>query len=88
MKNGKFKEEIARFYIVEIILAIEYLHSINVLYRDLKPENILIAHDGHIKLADFGLSLPFFTDDSVSFMFCGSPEYMSPEMLLKSGHNK
>ena len=53
-------ESKALFYIVEVILAIEYLHSIDVLYRDLKPENVLIAHDGHIKLADYGLSVPCF----------------------------
>ena len=58
--NGRMTESKALFYIVEVILAIEYLHSIDVLYRDLKPENVLIAHDGHIKLADYGLSVPCF----------------------------
>lgn len=55
-KKQIFEENEARFYIAEVILAIEYIHSLNVIYRDLKPENILINDDGHIKLADFGLA--------------------------------
>ncbi len=51
-----FEENEARFFIAEVLLAIEYIHSLNVVYRDLKPENILIGSDGHIKLADFGLA--------------------------------
>ena len=56
MKTKTFNESQAKFYISELILAIEHLHQNNILYRDLKPENILIDVDGHIKLADFGLS--------------------------------
>ena len=55
-KEKRFDEKKARFYIAEIILALEYIHLKNVIYRDLKPENILIDQDGHIKLTDFGLS--------------------------------
>jgi serum/glucocorticoid-regulated kinase 2 len=57
------------------------------LYRDIKPENILIDFDGHIRIADFGLSKPNMKFEDVAFSFCGSPEYMAPEMLLKKGHN-
>ncbi|CAL0322274.1 unnamed protein product [Lupinus luteus] len=53
---GCLDEEIARVYIAEVVLALEYLHSLRVVHRDLKPDNLLIAHDGHIKLTDFGLS--------------------------------
>jgi serine/threonine protein kinase len=52
----QFTDEHARFYFAEILLGLEYLHSKNVVYRDIKPENILIDIDGHIRIADFGLS--------------------------------
>lgn len=83
---GRFTEEQARFYFGEILLGLEYLHSNGVLYRDLKPENILIDLDGHIKLTDFGLSKRNMNKDSLTYTYCGSPEYMSPEMLRRSGH--
>ena len=55
-KRDTFSEEFARFYMAEVVLALEYLHSQNIIYRDLKPENVLIDERGHIKLADFGVS--------------------------------
>ena len=82
-KNKRLPESVAKFYIAEVILAIEHLHKNDILYRDLKPENILIDYDGHIKLTDFGLSAINFTKDSFSTVFWGSPEYMTPEMILK-----
>jgi serine/threonine protein kinase len=80
-KEGRFTEDKAKLCFGEIVLAIEYLHKNNILYRDLKPENILVDAEGHIKLTDFGLSKMNFTESSRSNSFCGSPEYMSPEML-------
>nr|CAD1839654.1 unnamed protein product [Ananas comosus var. bracteatus] len=53
---GCLDEDVARIYIAEVVLALEYLHSLRIVHRDLKPDNLLIAHDGHIKLTDFGLS--------------------------------
>jgi serum/glucocorticoid-regulated kinase 2 len=70
------------------VLALEFLHSKNVLYRDLKPENILVDEEGHLRLTDFGLSKMDFGKNDISNSFCGSPEYMSPEMLSNFGHNK
>ena len=82
-----FEEDEAKFYIAELILAIEYLHTNNILYRDLKPENILISSDGHIKLADFGLARENVKQGFVK-SFCGSPSYLSPEMIKKKESTK
>ncbi|CAG9316528.1 unnamed protein product [Blepharisma stoltei] len=88
-KSGKFTEERARFYAAEILLAFEYLHNIGVIYRDLKPENILIDDDGHIKITDFGLSkLGISESNPKAFTFCGTPEYLAPEILKNQGHDK
>jgi serum/glucocorticoid-regulated kinase 2 len=77
----------AKFYFVEILIGIEYLHEQRVLYRDLKPENILLDVDGHVRIADFGLAKPNIGEGELSYSFCGSPEYMSPEMIKKAGHS-
>lgn len=63
-KRQIFDEKEARFYIAEVILAMEYIHSLNIIYRDLKPENILIDSTGHVKLADFGLAKEGVSDKS------------------------
>ena len=84
----KLSEHLARIYIAELIIAIEYLHSLNVLYRDLKPENILIDKNLHIKLIDFGLSKESIRNDALSRSFCGTPAYLSPEMLSRNGVSK
>jgi serine/threonine protein kinase len=55
-RAGRFTNDMTRFYASEIVLAIEYLHSKNIIYRDLKPENLLIDHQGHIKITDFGFA--------------------------------
>jgi serine/threonine protein kinase len=79
----------ARFYLAEIVLALEYLHHHSILYRDLKPENVMIDSRGHVRLADFGVSRVGFGARDRAYTFCGSPEYMSPEMLgRKEGHGR
>eukprot|EP00351_Strombidinopsis_sp_SopsisLIS2011_P001381 CAMPEP_0116873914 /NCGR_PEP_ID=MMETSP0463-20121206/5250_1 /TAXON_ID=181622 /ORGANISM="Strombidinopsis sp, Strain SopsisLIS2011" /LENGTH=82 /DNA_ID=CAMNT_0004516783 /DNA_START=2018 /DNA_END=2266 /DNA_ORIENTATION=+ len=80
-KENKLTEEIARIYLCEVLLAIEYLHSQQILYRDLKPDNILIDDEGHIKLADFGLSKINSDDDFSAKSFCGTHAYLAPEMV-------
>lgn len=81
-----FTEDQAKFYFCEILLGIAKLHRHEIAYRDLKPENIVIDIDGHIRLTDFGLSKLDMYENSMSF--CGSPEYMSPEIILGEGHSK
>ena len=88
IKEYLFEEDDAKFYIAEIILAIEYLHKRDIIYRDLKPENILIDEDGHFKLADFGLAKENIINDMPNRTFCGSPPYLSPEMLSHEGSTK
>jgi len=87
-RRERICEAEARFYIAELVLAIEYLHSLNIIYRDLKPENILLDADGHIKLADFGLAKEGICDNDVAKSFCGSPAYLPPEILMNAGVSK
>lgn len=68
-------------------MAIQELHKYGVVYRDIKPENILLDLDGYVRLSDFGLAKPNMSREETAYSFCGSPEYMSPEMLLRNGHN-
>mmetsp|Transcript_12695 Transcript_12695/g.1137 ORF Transcript_12695/g.1137 Transcript_12695/m.1137 type:complete len:97 (-) Transcript_12695:347-637(-) len=65
------------------------MHTIlNVIYRDLKPENMLLTADGHIKIADFGLSKIFKDKDEKTYTFAGTPEYLAPEIITGKGHTK
>lgn len=67
----------AKFYAAEVALALNHLHTLDIIYRDLKPENILLNHDGHIKIADFGFSKHC---TSVTWTLCGTPDYLAPEV--------
>lgn len=87
-RAGRFAEGRCRFYACEILLAIEYLHRLNIIYRDLKPENILLDAAGHVKLTDFGLSKEGIQDNFSARSMCGTPEYLAPEILDKRGHGK
>nr|KAJ3418594.1 camp-dependent protein kinase catalytic subunit [Polyrhizophydium stewartii] len=77
-KSKLFAEPVAKFYICEVIIVLEYLHSKSVVYRDLKPENILLDSTGHIKLADFGFAKRLTTTTS---SFCGTPDYIACEIV-------
>lgn len=81
-KEGRFNETRAKFYIAELILALQHLHQYNIVYRDLKPENILLDANGHVALCDFGLSKANLTKDATTNTFCGTTEYLAPEVLL------
>lgn len=86
-RRGRLPEHQARFYAGQMVLALEHLHQNLILYRDLKPENVLIDEKGYIKLADFGLSRIGDIPAGGLKGICGTPEYMAPEIVLKSGHS-
>ncbi|KAK7087781.1 ribosomal protein S6 kinase beta-1-like isoform X2 [Littorina saxatilis] len=87
-REGIIMEDACSFYCSEIVLAIEHLHSQGIIYRDLKPENVLLDKDGHVKLTDFGLCKEAITEGRVTHTFCGTIEYMAPEILMRTGHGK
>jgi serine/threonine protein kinase SCH9 len=88
-KEGRFQEERAKFYIAELILALRHLHQHDIVYRDLKPENILLDANGHIALCDFGLSKANLSQNDTTNTFCGTTEYLAPEVLLdEQGYTK
>ncbi|XP_071444255.1 ribosomal protein S6 kinase alpha-2 isoform X2 [Hetaerina americana] len=85
-KEVMFTEEDVKFYLAELALALDHIHNLGIIYRDLKPENILLDADGHISLTDFGLSkLPL--EDQKAYSFCGTVEYMAPEVVNRRGHS-
>ncbi|CCE61696.1 hypothetical protein TPHA_0B00240 [Tetrapisispora phaffii CBS 4417] len=82
---GTFEESRSRFYAAELVLALEYLHDNDIIYRDLKPENVLLDASGNISLCDFGLSKLDIKGKTRTF--CGTTEYLAPEILTeKSGY--
>ena len=83
-----FNNEKTKFYMIELVLGLEFLHKNNMVYRDLKPENILLDSRGHIKLTDFGLSKILEDEDDKAYTICGTPQYLAPEVLLKQGYDK
>uniref|UniRef100_A0A8C1ZVT2 non-specific serine/threonine protein kinase n=1 Tax=Cyprinus carpio TaxID=7962 RepID=A0A8C1ZVT2_CYPCA len=85
-KEVMFTEEDVKFYLAELALALDHLHGLGIIYRDLKPENILLDNDGHIKLTDFGLSKESADHENKAYSFCGTVEYMAPEVVNRRGH--
>lgn len=79
-------EDLARFYIGSIVLALEYLHNNNIVYRDLKPENVFIDGQGYTKLGDFGFA-KVLENGNRTYTFCGTPGYVAPENVLAHGYN-
>uniref|UniRef100_A0A0P6J7R8 Ribosomal protein S6 kinase n=1 Tax=Heterocephalus glaber TaxID=10181 RepID=A0A0P6J7R8_HETGA len=85
-KEVMFTEEDVKFYLAELALGLDHLHSLGIIYRDLKPENILLDEEGHIKLTDFGLSKEAIDHEKKAYSFCGTVEYMAPEVVNRQGH--
>ncbi|EMD33218.1 hypothetical protein CERSUDRAFT_118264 [Gelatoporia subvermispora B] len=84
-RSNRFPDPVAKFYAAEVALALNYLHSLNIIYRDLKPENILLNFDGHIKIADFGFAK---VCDTTVWTLCGTPDYLAPEIIGNARYNK
>ncbi|PWA32217.1 cAMP-dependent protein kinase catalytic subunit PRKX [Gambusia affinis] len=83
--RGRFSNATGLFYTSEIVCAIEYLHSKEIVYRDLKPENILLDSEGHIRLTDFGFAKKL---SDRTWTLCGTPEYLAPEVIQSKGHGR
>lgn len=86
-KLKRFPEDLVKLYAAELFLSLDHLHKHNVVFRDLKPENVLMDKDGHVMLTDFGLA-KFLSNQDRTHTFCGTPEYLAPEVLLQKGHGK
>lgn len=85
--NQRFSERRTRFYTAELVLVLGYIHTHGVAYRDLKPENVLLDNEGHVQLIDFGLSKEGLdVADKLTYSFCGTPEYLAPEIIEGNGH--
>lgn len=87
-KDRRFTEERARWYMCELMLALEDLHKRDIIFRDLKPDNVVFDEEGHALLTDFGLAKEAILNNNQARSFCGSPAYLAPEMLKRSGHGK
>lgn len=85
--RGWFDDNTTRFYIACVVSAFDYLHSRGIIYRDLKPENLLLDKEGYIKMVDFGFS-KHIDAGRKTWTFCGTPEYVAPEIILNKGHDR
>lgn len=87
-KEVKFDVDRARFYTAELVLALGHLHEKDIIYRDLKPENVVLDGEGHIQMTDFGLAKSSISNQNPTYTFCGTPEYLAPEIINGKGHSK
>ncbi|KAI9815547.1 MAG: camp-dependent protein kinase catalytic subunit [Pycnora praestabilis] len=85
LHTKRFPNPVAKFYAAEVTLALEYLHSMHIIYRDLKPENLLLDRHGHLKITDFGFAKKV---PDITWTLCGTPDYLAPEVVASKGYNK
>jgi len=85
--RGSFNEIQTQFITGCVLQAFEYLHSRNIIYRDLKPENLMLNEKGYVKLVDFGFA-KHIGNSQKTWTFCGTPEYVAPEIILNKGHDR
>ena len=83
-RDNLFPNDVALFYLTEIVLALEYLHKLKIAYRNLNSENLLVAADGHLKITNFGFAKRI---EDKTFTICGTNEYLAPEIIMNVGHN-
>ena len=87
-REGKLREQPARFYVASACCCLAHIHAHEVVYRDLKPENLLLGKDGYLKLVDFGMAKALSdSEDARTWTVCGTPEYMAPEVVAHKGHS-
>lgn len=85
LHQKRFPNPVAKFYAAEVTLALDYLHSMHIIYRDLKPENLLLDRHGHLKITDFGFAKEV---PDITWTLCGTPDYLAPEVVASKGYNK
>lgn len=88
IQKKQFTLRQAKFYACEVLLALQYFHTKGIIYRDLKLDNILLTLDGHVKVADYGLCKEEMWYGKTTSTFCGTPEFMAPEILLEQRYGR